>query len=876
MSGPANVLDFASAAIAHDDNYFYFRYSNHAPDAVQISWGMSVQIDTDANPATGFRGFGNELPIGVDYMIEGQTLHRYTGSGNDFSWAPGELQPAVTNGAEFEMQVPREALGNPAAMRLFFYANNTAVNGDALDFYPDAAADINAALEDRSFAYNAGTDPVIPVIVDPPAPTEPASVLYNPVTSLSVDGELADWGQLASFGGDPNDASGEGNVIDWREGWLAHSDSNFYIGWINDEAAQLSWGNGIMIDTDQDRTTGFTGFGNELPIGVDYLLEADTIHRYTGAGTDWVWADGGAIAPVFAGNNVELSVPRASLGNPVAMDLFFIGNNNATGGTVIDYYPDAVSNRSARAADRSFSYSTVEPQTPVDPPAPSIEIALDGNLQEWEQSQQLGGEDPQDMVAPNALDWRRLVMANDGQYLYLGYQGYQPLTLGWGLGVYLDVDQDASTGFRGFANELAVGADFLLEGTELLEYTGATQNEWSWGPEQTVELIVAGDSAEGRIALSMLGVTAGVDVVLRGDNSAFGGDAVDFHPDTGLLSYTLEQTSTPSNDEPFAQAAHGGSGGGAFGSLWLMLVAVFAALGRRYRYLQGLKMKSRLLTTGALGASLLLSACGGGNGGATIQSGAPSSPSNQPSFPDSTDQTANANPSFASALARLSLDGTQVVPAVPTRARGAVSLNLNTVSGDLSGTLEHSVAAASGATLHIGSVGQNGAVIVTLEATATNEFQVPSGTMLNEQQIAVYQSGGMYVSVQSSDWPNGEIRAQLTTDPIDITVQPNLDDIQAKVFTPICSGCHTGGGSSLPGIMDLTTADGSYNSLINTLSLQEPDKDRVSANDADNSYLINKLEGTQLTGSQMPFRGTPLDTDVVDAIRQWIDQGAFR
>jgi len=76
--------------------------------------------------------------------------------------------------------------------------------------------------------------------------------------------------------------------------------------------------------------------------------------------------------------------------------------------------------------------------------------------------------------------------------------------------------------------------------------------------------------------------------------------------------------------------------------------------------------------------------------------------------------------------------------------------------------------------------------------------------------------------------------------------------------------------------MDFSNADASYNTLVNTPSLQASEIDRVSANDADNSYIIHKLEGTHQSGSQMPFRGTPLDTAVVDAIRAWINSGAAR
>jgi len=241
ISGNNNTLDFARAFIAHDDDNLYFRYDNHAPDDVQISWGMSIQIDADANPNTGFRGFGGEFPIGVDYMIEGNTLHRYTGSGNDFSWGDSTVVSAAINAVSLELAVARSALGDPQSMRLFFFANNVAVDGDAQDYYPDAVSEPDAPQETRSFEYYIGDESVTPVIVDPPQPDNPAQAFYNP-TSINVDGDLSDWIDTTSFGPDPEDASGNGNVIDWREGWMAHDSDNFYISWTNDEAAQISWG----------------------------------------------------------------------------------------------------------------------------------------------------------------------------------------------------------------------------------------------------------------------------------------------------------------------------------------------------------------------------------------------------------------------------------------------------------------------------------------------------------------------------------------------------------------------------------------------------------------------------------------------------------
>ena len=76
--------------------------------------------------------------------------------------------------------------------------------------------------------------------------------------------------------------------------------------------------------------------------------------------------------------------------------------------------------------------------------------------------------------------------------------------------------------------------------------------------------------------------------------------------------------------------------------------------------------------------------------------------------------------------------------------------------------------------------------------------------------------------------------------------------------------------------MDLTDANASFASLVGVTSLEDANFMRVEANDPDNSYLIQKLEGTASTGAQMPFGATPLDQATIDNIRTWIDNGAER
>jgi len=120
----------------------------------------------------------------------------------------------------------------------------------------------------------------------------------------------------------------------------------------------------------------------------------------------------------------------------------------------------------------------------------------------------------------------------------------------------------------------------------------------------------------------------------------------------------------------------------------------------------------------------------------------------------------------------------------------------------------------------------------------------------------------------------GDFEATFTV----VDVQPNLQSIQDNVFTPTCSnnGCHTGPTSNaLPAGMDLTSAAASHASLVGVASLQEVTLERVTAGDPDASYLIRKLEGNGAAGTQrMPFGGPYLDQDTIDAIRQWVTDGA--
>jgi uncharacterized protein (TIGR03118 family) len=103
------------------------------------------------------------------------------------------------------------------------------------------------------------------------------------------------------------------------------------------------------------------------------------------------------------------------------------------------------------------------------------------------------------------------------------------------------------------------------------------------------------------------------------------------------------------------------------------------------------------------------------------------------------------------------------------------------------------------------------------------------------------------------------------------TTATTLSQIQTDVFTPICSGCHNGVGTTLPGVQNLT-AGHSFASIVGVASIEQPTLMRVKPGDAANSYLIQKLEGT--AGTQMPLGGPPLPQATIDKIKAWINSGA--
>ena len=110
--------------------------------------------------------------------------------------------------------------------------------------------------------------------------------------------------------------------------------------------------------------------------------------------------------------------------------------------------------------------------------------------------------------------------------------------------------------------------------------------------------------------------------------------------------------------------------------------------------------------------------------------------------------------------AKVSLTGSEEVPAVETTATGSGTIKIaadNSVTGSVKTKGIEGIAAH----IHQAATGKNGPPIISLEKTGDGVWSVPKDSKLTDEQLAAYKAGELYVNVHSAAHKNGEIRAQL-------------------------------------------------------------------------------------------------------------------
>ena len=189
ISGANNPIDINTISVAHDRNNLHFLYKNHGnvdPDNTSgsyLTWGWQMFIDVDDNSSTGFQAGS----IGADYIVEGNQVQRYQGSGTDWNWIRVGEGPLAYNRNTAELSVARNLIGDPASFRFVFMGANQAYNGTALDLYPDNLNSAQANDQYYEYSLNGGGGVINPPQNSPSASGQNVSTQRNTPLNIRLE-----------------------------------------------------------------------------------------------------------------------------------------------------------------------------------------------------------------------------------------------------------------------------------------------------------------------------------------------------------------------------------------------------------------------------------------------------------------------------------------------------------------------------------------------------------------------------------------------------------------------------------------------------------------------------------------------------------------
>jgi len=203
--------------------------------------------------------------------------------------------------------------------------------------------------------------------------------------------------------------------------------------------------------------------------------------------------------------------------------------------------------------------------------------------------------------AENPVDYLLASMAHDDSKFFLSIQNDgQDLNLlqDWLFTVYLDTDDDSTTGYT---SGLAIGADYMQQGTGLYVYSG-TGSDWTWTATAGANRQANGSDVELSFGRQNVGDPTTVKLALIGDNLSIGGGVEDLYPDgtydeNSAFRY-LEYTTRGDPSSPALGAAVGDLPDGVSGRELLMENAV--ELSREHDLISSVR------TSGAIGAGSIL------------------------------------------------------------------------------------------------------------------------------------------------------------------------------------------------------------------------------------------------------------------------------
>ena len=95
-------------------------------------------------------------------------------------------------------------------------------------------------------------------------------------------------------------------------------------------------------------------------------------------------------------------------------------------------------------------------------------------------------------------------------------------------------------------------------------------------------------------------------------------------------------------------------------------------------------------------------------------------------------------------------------------------------------------------------------------------------------------------------------------------------DVQS-LYNAKCTICHSGAAATAG--LDLSSGN-AYANTVNVDSKQDLTKKLILPSDADNSYIVIKVEGRQTIGDRMPSGTGDLSANEIQTLKTWTNEGA--
>ncbi len=136
---PCSWVEFHAKQV---DGALRIAYRSANPIDFNRGAAYCVYLDADNSRTTGFRGGGDEFPVGADYLLQGILLFRYTGNGTDWAWEQVGSVPYEVAGdwASFVLSPTLFPIAGDK-VGAFLFGDNTApgVGGNKTDVMPAGA-----------------------------------------------------------------------------------------------------------------------------------------------------------------------------------------------------------------------------------------------------------------------------------------------------------------------------------------------------------------------------------------------------------------------------------------------------------------------------------------------------------------------------------------------------------------------------------------------------------------------------------------------------------------------------------------------------------------------------------------------------------------